>query len=97
MSGSHDPRYDTPEFNDRTVARYNTLNRARAYSQKHPKGIFAVVRDISDGGCKLLGSRIASIEDVFILRADEAGERVELACQVIWRKPRMIGARFLNE
>jgi hypothetical protein len=79
----------------RSGERRRTLGRAIAFQSAPLRRFACVIRDFSEGGCRLVGADIDVIHSRFVLSLDGlAGE--PRRCEVAWRQRRMIGVRFLD-
>lgn len=77
----------------RRHVRKRALLGARILFNSGRSSIDATVRDISDGGARLLVETPIGIPDQFILAFNDEG-RFDRACAVAWRKGNQIGVRF---
>ncbi|TBW39056.1 PilZ domain-containing protein [Siculibacillus lacustris] len=68
------------------------LAAARAVQTKPFRSFDCILRDISEGGCRLVGVAIDSIHSPFLLTLP--GWPAPRHCEVAWRARKSIGVRF---
>ena len=77
---------------ERSTARKRMLKGAKITFRRRTATIDCTVRDISDGGARLLLASVIGIPDSFELTIP--GEPVR-QCRLIWRKSEQIGVAFV--
>lgn len=78
----------------RRAERRTVLDSAAAFQNAPLRRFNCVVRDISDTGARLIGADIDIIQARFVLAIRDDGQEPRI-CQVVWRRNRMIGVRFI--
>lgn len=80
--------------------RHRVLSCGKAFSARYPRGVHIVLRDVSDTGCLLVGSRVeyvAKVDEFIRIEAVEEGSQVKFDAQVRWRANKQIGVQFLTD
>lgn len=86
-----------PRGEQRRAERKLVLHGATAFQSSPLRRFNCVVRDVSSNGARLVGADIDIISERFVLaiRDDADGTAEPRFCQVVWRRHRMIGVRFI--
>ena len=79
---------------NRKAKRHRVLKSAVAAFNDRHCSVSCVVRDISETGVRLRTDSSVTIPDTFELVIDLDG--LEASCEVVWRGPNEVGARFLG-
>lgn len=86
---------DVAEKNLRNSRRSRVLKRGViAFNQRHST-LECTVRDMSEGGCRIASDAHRLIPDTFELLIELDG--LWYPCEVAWRRPPQVGARFTGE
>jgi hypothetical protein len=82
------------ERDKRQAPRRAHLSRGAAFQATPKRRLDCILKDISDLGCRLVGVGIDGIQSPFVLTLQD--DPAPRACEVVWRRRRMIGVRFVS-